>query len=503
MPRNYERKTKRGLISIETWETAINACNNGLGSIREVAEAYELCHTTLSRKIIQKENGGIRSGYKPASRVFTNEEEKILEDYLVKSSQIFYGFSTKDCRKLAYELVIIYNIKHPKIWDENESAGIDWLYGYMKRHPKLTLRCPESTSLARATSFNPENVGIFFSNLKYVMDKHSFEPHSIYNMDETGVTTVQTPNRVIAEKGTKIVGGITSGERGTLVTVIVAVSAIGILIPPMFVFPRKKYHPDFVKDGPAGCVGVSNGSGWCQKDEFCRFLSHFATHTRCSKENKVLLLLDNHQSHISLPAIDYCNENGIVMLSFPPHCTHKMQPLDKSVFRSFKYNVNNACDNWMRSNPGRKISIYDIPGIVNISLPTAANVKNIQAGFASTGIYPLNDQIFDEIDFMPSTVNEMSAEKQAPYTSQEISTIFDPSQAFHISIPSQIIKCRRKKKESTILTNLPTRMAEVERAEKSKIKTKNHEKLKLVTKTEKETKGVKNKKKCFFCFINL
>ena len=55
-------------------------------------------------------------------------------------------------------------------------------------------------------------------------------------MNETGVTTVQKPSKVVARKGFKQVGAITSAERGTLVTLATAVSAVGNSIPPFFVF---------------------------------------------------------------------------------------------------------------------------------------------------------------------------------------------------------------------------------------------------------------------------
>ena len=43
-------------------------------------------------------------------------------------------------------------------------------------------------------------------------------------------------------------------------------------------------------------------------------------HTRYSKENKVLLILDGHKSHTrSIELIDYCREHGVVMTSLPPH----------------------------------------------------------------------------------------------------------------------------------------------------------------------------------------
>jgi len=93
-------------------------------------------------------------------------------------------------------------------------AGADWFAGFLKRNPKITVRSPESTSIARATSFNRHNVESFFTKLAEVVDRHKLQAGDIWNMDETGVTTVQKPSKVVAHKGIKHVGAVTSAERG-------------------------------------------------------------------------------------------------------------------------------------------------------------------------------------------------------------------------------------------------------------------------------------------------
>ena len=52
-----------------------------------------------------------------------------------------------------------------------------------------------------------------------------FSASNIYDVDETGTTTVQKPNKIIFRKGIKPVGAITSQERATLVTMVLAVNA--------------------------------------------------------------------------------------------------------------------------------------------------------------------------------------------------------------------------------------------------------------------------------------
>lgn len=54
-------------------------------------------------------------------------------------------------------------------------------------------------------------------------------------MDETGLITVQAPEKIIAPKGLQQIGDMTSSERGSLVTVAVAVNAQGIPITPFLI----------------------------------------------------------------------------------------------------------------------------------------------------------------------------------------------------------------------------------------------------------------------------
>ena len=82
------------------------------------------------------------------------------------------------------------------------------------------------------------------------------------------------------------------------------------------------------------------------------------------QETPLILLCDNHESHISIDVLDYASANGVHMLSFPPHCSHKLQPLDRTVYGPFKKYYNSACDNWMFNHPRRTMTIHNISEIV-------------------------------------------------------------------------------------------------------------------------------------------
>lgn len=133
----------------------------------------------------------------------------------MKASDICYGLSPTEIRCLAYLFAEGQQMAVPQRCTDSD----DWFSGFIKHHPSLSIRSPEATSLARATSFSKENVATFFENLEKVMRRYKFGPQDMWNMDKTGVTTVHKPDKVVACKGFKQVGRIASAERGTLVTV--------------------------------------------------------------------------------------------------------------------------------------------------------------------------------------------------------------------------------------------------------------------------------------------
>jgi hypothetical protein len=210
----------------------------------------------------------------------------------------FHGLSREKCCKLAYEFAVRNHLENiPKSWGERGKAGKDFWLLFRDRH-SLAIRNPEATSLSRATAFNKHTVGQFYTNLADVMDRYHFNPEDIYNCDETGCTTVQKPGSVVTQRGRKQVGSVTSRERGELVTVVYTVSASGVVIPPMFIYPRVNYRDYFIKGAPVGSIGIASKSGWMTEEIFPTYLEHIIKHTRCSVDHKIMLILDNHESHV-------------------------------------------------------------------------------------------------------------------------------------------------------------------------------------------------------------
>ena len=109
----------------------------------------------------------------------------------------------------------------------------------------------------------------------YSLFRYSFQPSDIYNVDETGITTVQVTRNVLCEMGQKQVGSFTSAERRELMTLICTISAAGNTIPQLFVFPRARYQNHFITGAPTGSTGAAAKSGWVNEDTFVPYLEHF------------------------------------------------------------------------------------------------------------------------------------------------------------------------------------------------------------------------------------
>ncbi|KAK9675198.1 CENP-B N-terminal DNA-binding domain [Popillia japonica] len=246
-------------------------------------------------------------GYLKASKVF-DVPKSTLEDY------------AKQFDKTQEQLVAAPIGRRPvlSLGMEEDLFPIDWKCivlalrkpqgiskARIKGFTKGFFKRPENISKARIKGFTPENINKFFDVLEPAMEKINYNPSRLYNVDESGITTVQSKNsRVITLKCKKQVGTVTAAERGALVTGVFCMNPVGGFVPPLFVFPRKNMKAELLDGAPPGTIAACHPSAWIQQHIFSQWLQHFIGHVKPSLQDPVLLILDGRYSHTS--KIQYC-----------------------------------------------------------------------------------------------------------------------------------------------------------------------------------------------------
>lgn len=130
-----------------------------------------------------------------------------------------------------------------------------------------------------------------------------------------------------------------------------------------------------------------------------------------------MLVLDGHATHTkNINLIDYARENGVILLCFPPHTTHKLQPLDKTFMKPLGAYYAEEVRKWLRSNPGRVVTQFQIARLFGAAYLRAATMSVAINGFRETGVWPVDSSMFDDSDFVAAETTDvpMNESEMAP-----------------------------------------------------------------------------------------
>ncbi|XP_045449069.1 uncharacterized protein LOC123657592 [Melitaea cinxia] len=297
MVRNYKRKTDRGTWEEDDMRKAVRAVLSETIGFLRASTTYNVPKSTLERRVRKARCAGDDAdsdndcGKKKLGRyktVFTREQEEELSQNIKSMETRLFGITGKELRILAFQLAERNHIEN-QFNTQTGMAGEDWLSGFLKRHPKLSFRRPESTSAARAMAFNKIAVNEFFTLLERVVEEHGLTADGIYNVDETAVSTVpKSQSKILSLKGQKQVGCLSSAERRQLVTAEICFSAAGTYIPPMLIYARKRMKNELLDDATPGFCGTCSDNGWITSQLFYDWFKIFVETVKPTKEKPVL-----------------------------------------------------------------------------------------------------------------------------------------------------------------------------------------------------------------------
>ena len=375
---------------------AIKYVEEGKG-LREAARLHNVPVESLRRRIIGTVEPICRPG---PPTVLTLEEEESLERYIMNMADMGFGLTREDIMRLAFNIVEKCGRQHPF---HDGMAGRGWFDGFRARHPRLTLRIPQPLSFCRAFCANEDVIKDFFAKLGAIYAHLNLlsKPMQIFNADETGISVVHKPGKVVAEIGRRTLWSVTAAEKGKNHTILSCVSATGFALPPMMIYPRKKAVPDNLKMGCIpGSLFKNSENGWITQEIYMEWFQWFLANIPPTRP--VLLIEDGHASHISIEILELARTNDVHLLCLPAHTTHILQPLDVGVFKSFKTFFSKACHKYLTTYPGRVITTDVIASLVAEAWPQSMTPLNIMSGFRKCGIYPINPGEVSDRQLAPS-----------------------------------------------------------------------------------------------------
>ncbi|XP_072381873.1 uncharacterized protein [Diabrotica undecimpunctata] len=206
----------------------------------------------------------------------------------------------------------------------------------LKVGPTSGLRVPENLSAYKASMANEFMIKDFFSKLNDVLMKLNMKnkPNLIWNCDETGLSYVVKPSKVVTGIGKEYVYKRSCAERGQTQTMLACICADGTWIPPMVIFKGVRWNDTLKNDALPNALIKLSPKGWINSELFLEWLNFFIT--TIPPERPVVLLMHSHSAHIGAEVLKIAKDNQLYLFTFPAHCTHLLQALDVGLFKPFK-----------------------------------------------------------------------------------------------------------------------------------------------------------------------
>lgn len=382
-------KKKNFQYSEQAMINALNECRNGM-AVSKSAKQFNVPKTTLFYKL---------KGVYPEQRkmgpatVLTSEMEKDFVEWIQSIAKA--GFpATKDQILESVQMLIIKNgIKTPF---RDNKPGRHWYDAFLKRHPILSSRVAQTLVKSRAI-LTEKCIREWFTEIQTYLMKENYmsilnDPDRVFNMDESAFFLSPKTQKVLVTKGEKAVYSRSNNDDKECLTTLVAGSASGLIPPPMVMFKYVRV-PASVADKMPNHWGIGTSeNGWMTGQSFFEYISNvfYPWLVRNQIEFPIVLFVDGHKSHLTLPLSVFCSENGIILIALFPNATHVLQPMDVAIFKPLKDAWKNEVQKYKFVNNGRKIEKWDFAGILEKAMNIVMVKETLQNGFRTCGLCPFN-----------------------------------------------------------------------------------------------------------------
>lgn len=122
------------------------------------------------------------------------------------------------------------------------------------------------------------------------------------------------------------------------VTILVCVNAAGDTTPPLALWAFERIPEKVYRKKPTDWSYGKSPNGWMTSEVMYEYICNEFYPYLVKKviQFPVIIFLDGHASHISLPLSEFYVKHEIIVVCLPPNCTNYIQVLDVVYFRPVK-----------------------------------------------------------------------------------------------------------------------------------------------------------------------
>ena len=196
----------------------------------------------------------------------------------------------------------------------------------------LLVLCRAKTSIQQRLPAQLEDkLEKFVDNPRTLRETHHFPDTMIVNMDETPLYFDMPSSHSVHKKGCREVRVRSTGAEKRQLTVILACTAAGHMLPPMIIFKGKQALKNL--HIPPGVVVEIQQKGW--NDVSLTLVWIQKVLCRYTKKQHALLVWDTFTGHMTEEVAEKL-QNNVTVAVIPGGCTSKIQLLDVCLNKPFK-----------------------------------------------------------------------------------------------------------------------------------------------------------------------
>lgn len=166
----------------------------------------------------------------------------------------------------------------------------------------------------------------------------------------------------------------------------------------MIVFSYERIPSEIAESVPGEWAIGKSESGWMSGELFFEYVSN-VFHPWIEKENikkPVILFIDGHVSHLTLPTSQFCSANGIILVALLPNATHLIQPMDVAVFRTLKSGWKDSVKDWRNRNFNNPVlKKRHFAPLLKKSIESKVSTEVVKNGFRKCGLFPWKPSAVD------------------------------------------------------------------------------------------------------------